>query len=106
MPRTKPQWMLPRPASARSSKQEVSTAWSKFTTSTRRPAVELVDAKPPERGVDALAEPFQTHMTVVKPVDSSDPWAFLEPFDRAYPTESKRTPAVASRGSSGRTPLV
>jgi hypothetical protein len=105
MPRAKPQWMLPHPSPAESSKQQVSTLWSKFTANARRPVVELVDAEPPERGVDALTEPFQTQMAVVKPVDSSDPWSFLEPFDRACPAESTRTPAVPSAGNR-RFPLV
>jgi hypothetical protein len=105
MPRAKPQWMLPRPSSAESSKQSESTPWSKFTASARRPVVELVDAEPPERGVDALTEPFQTQMAVVKPVDSSDPWSFLEPFDRTYPAESTRPPAAPPAGNR-RFPLV
>ena len=105
MPHAKPQWMLPRPSSSEFSKQEGSTSWSKFTRSARRPVVELVDATPPERGVDALADSFQTQMAVVKPVDASDPWSFLEPFDQTYPSEGSRTPPVPSPGN-GRNPLV
>ncbi|WNG29928.1 hypothetical protein F0U62_42395 [Cystobacter fuscus] len=105
MPHAKPQWMLPRPFSSEFSNQEGSTSWSKFTKSARRPVVELVDAAPPERGVDALADSFQTQMAVVKPVDVSDPWSFLEPFDQTYPSEGTRTLAVRLP-VNGRNPLV
>ncbi|RKI05998.1 hypothetical protein D7Y15_31970 [Corallococcus sp. AB030] len=94
MPHDKPQWMLDRLAALESTPREKSTPWSRFNDQARVSVVQLVDATPPAPGVDVLADSFQTQMTVVKPVNPSDPWSFLEPFDLTYRTEGIWPPEV------------
>jgi hypothetical protein len=46
----------------------------------------LLDAPSPEPGVGEPAEPLCTQMPSTPVLDPSDPWAFLEPLDRARAT--------------------
>ncbi|QAT84858.1 hypothetical protein EJ065_3295 [Corallococcus coralloides] len=98
MPHSKPQWMLDRLSALESAPRETSTPWSRFARRDRLPVVELVDATPPAWEGDSRADSFQTQMTVVKPVNPSDPWSFLEPFDQTYRTDGIWPPEIPATG--------